>query len=67
MDGVYPEKVNAGREKVNCNMRRIGDNVDQDQVHRQEHLRPVRKATGARVSWEALRREEPDARGRGGF
>jgi hypothetical protein len=50
MDGVYPEKVNAGREKVNCNMRRIGDNVDQDQVHRQGHLRPVRKATGARVS-----------------
>eukprot|EP00798_Chlamydomonas_sp_ICE-L_P024649 gene24649-10272_t len=28
MDGVYPEKVNAGRVGVNCNMRRIGENVD---------------------------------------
>lgn len=28
MDGVYPEKVNAGRTLVNCNMRRIGENVN---------------------------------------
>ncbi len=28
MDGVYPEKVNAGRVGVNQNMRRIGDNVN---------------------------------------
>jgi len=27
-DGIYPEKVNAGRELVNCNMRRIGQNVN---------------------------------------
>ncbi|KAI8474918.1 MAG: PsaD-domain-containing protein [Monoraphidium minutum] len=27
-DGVYPEKVNAGRVGVNQNFRRIGDNVD---------------------------------------
>lgn len=27
-DGVYPEKVNAGRSGVNNNMRRIGQNVD---------------------------------------
>lgn len=27
-DGVYPEKVNAGRVGVNCNMRRIGQNVN---------------------------------------
>eukprot|EP00798_Chlamydomonas_sp_ICE-L_P007111 gene7111-215_t len=28
MDGVYPEKVNAGRVGVNQNMRSIGENVD---------------------------------------
>merc|ERR1719238_171085 len=28
MDGVYPEKVNKGREGVNQNMRRIGQNVN---------------------------------------
>eukprot|EP00967_Tisochrysis_lutea_P156889 scaffold317188_cov19-Tisochrysis_lutea.AAC.1 len=27
-DGVYPEKVNAGRVGVNQNMRSIGENVD---------------------------------------
>ena len=27
-DGVYPEKVNAGREGANQNMRRIGQNTD---------------------------------------
>ena len=27
-DGVYPEKVNAGRVGVNQNMRRIGENVN---------------------------------------
>ncbi|HIK19357.1 MAG TPA: photosystem I reaction center subunit II [Leptolyngbyaceae cyanobacterium M33_DOE_097] len=27
-DGVFPEKVNAGREKVNHNPRNIGSNVD---------------------------------------
>jgi photosystem I subunit 2 len=27
-DGVYPEKVNAGRQGVNQNFRRIGDNVN---------------------------------------
>jgi photosystem I subunit 2 len=27
-DGVYPEKVNAGRVGENQNMRRIGDNVN---------------------------------------
>ena len=27
-DGVYPEKVNAGRTGVNDNMRRIGQNVN---------------------------------------
>jgi photosystem I subunit 2 len=27
-DGVYPEKVNAGRIGVNCNMRSIGENVN---------------------------------------
>lgn len=27
-DGVYPEKVNAGRENSNVNMRRIGQNTD---------------------------------------
>jgi len=27
-DGVFPEKVNAGREKVNHNARNIGSNVD---------------------------------------
>lgn len=27
-DGVYPEKVNAGRVGVNQNMRRIGQNVN---------------------------------------
>ena len=31
-DGVYPEKVNAGRVLQNCNMRRIGQNVDPVQV-----------------------------------
>jgi photosystem I subunit 2 len=28
MDGVYPEKVNAGRVGANQNMRRIGENVN---------------------------------------
>merc|ERR1712113_561562 len=28
MDGVYPEKANKGREGVNQNMRRIGQNVN---------------------------------------
>merc|ERR1712157_33314 len=28
LDGVYPEKVNKGREGVNQNMRRIGQNVN---------------------------------------
>merc|ERR1719373_1184180 len=27
-DGVYPEKVNAGRQQSNCNDRRIGQNVN---------------------------------------
>lgn len=27
-DGVYPEKVNAGREGANLNMRRIGENTN---------------------------------------
>ncbi len=27
-DGVYPEKVNAGRTGANANMRRIGQNVN---------------------------------------
>lgn len=27
-DGVYPEKVNAGRKGSNQNMRRIGDNTN---------------------------------------
>lgn len=27
-DGVYPEKVNAGRSGDNTNMRRIGQNVN---------------------------------------
>jgi photosystem I subunit 2 len=27
-DGVYPEKVNAGRQGVNQNFRRIGENVN---------------------------------------
>jgi photosystem I subunit II len=27
-DGVYPEKVNAGRVGVNQNMRSIGENVN---------------------------------------
>ena len=27
-DGVYPEKVNAGRVQANGNMRRIGQNVN---------------------------------------
>merc|ERR1711959_214619 len=27
-DGVYPEKVNAGRQQANTNPRRIGQNVD---------------------------------------
>lgn len=27
-DGVYPEKVNAGRKGANDNMRRIGQNVE---------------------------------------
>lgn len=32
MDGVYPEKVNAGRVGVNTNMRRIGNNCNPIQV-----------------------------------
>jgi len=32
MDGVYPEKVNAGRVGVNQNMRSIGENVNPIQV-----------------------------------
>jgi len=31
-DGVFPEKVNEGREKVNHNARRIGENVDPSKV-----------------------------------
>lgn len=31
-DGQYPEKVNAGRQGVNNNMRRIGQNVNPVQV-----------------------------------
>jgi photosystem I subunit 2 len=31
-DGVYPEKVNKGRVGVNCNMRRIGQNVNPSQI-----------------------------------
>lgn len=31
-DGVYPEKVNPGREGSNVNPRRIGDNVDPAKV-----------------------------------
>lgn len=33
LDGVYPEKVNAGRVLVNCNMRRIGQNVNPIKVN----------------------------------
>jgi photosystem I subunit 2 len=31
-DGVYPEKVNQGRQQSNCNDRRIGQNVNPIQV-----------------------------------
>lgn len=31
-DGVYPEKVNAGREGSNVNLRRIGQNVNPSKV-----------------------------------
>lgn len=31
-DGVYPEKVNPGREAVGTNMRRIGENVSPAKV-----------------------------------
>lgn len=31
-DGVFPEKVNEGREKVNHNARRIGENVEPAKV-----------------------------------
>ena len=31
-DGVYPEKVNAGRQGANGNMRRIGQNPTPAQV-----------------------------------
>lgn len=31
-DGVFPEKVNAGREKANHNPRSIGENVDPAKV-----------------------------------
>ena len=31
-DGVYPEKVNAGRTAVNFNSRRIGQNIQPPQV-----------------------------------
>jgi len=31
-DGVYPEKVNQGREGSNQNMRRIGDNKNPAQI-----------------------------------
>jgi photosystem I subunit 2 len=34
MDGVYPEKVNAGRVGANQNMRRIGENVNPIKVRR---------------------------------
>lgn len=33
-DGVYPEKVNAGRVGVNQNMRSIGENVNPIKVRR---------------------------------
>jgi photosystem I subunit 2 len=33
-DGVYPEKVNAGRQGVNQNFRRIGENVNPIKVRR---------------------------------
>lgn len=31
-DGVFPEKVNEGREKANYNARSIGENVDPAKV-----------------------------------
>jgi hypothetical protein len=34
LDGVYPEKVNAGRIGVNQNMRSIGQNVNPIKVRR---------------------------------
>jgi hypothetical protein len=39
-DGVYPEKVNAGRVGVNTNMRRVGQNVNPIQVRRARPARP---------------------------
>lgn len=42
-DGVYPEKVNAGRAKENHNSRRIGDNVDPVKVKFTGSLGPFEK------------------------
>ncbi len=41
-DGVYPEKVNAGRVGVNTNMRRIGQNVNPIQVRAASRRREPR-------------------------
>lgn len=62
-DGVYPEKVNAGREGANQNMRRIGENVNPIKVGgRGRAGRIKRGAAGApgpdavaRASWAVPR------------
>lgn len=46
-DGVYPEKVNAGRPGVNQNFRRIGENVNPIKVRRQQHAGWVTATPGA--------------------
>ena len=52
-DGVYPEKVNAGREGANQNMRRIGENVNPIKVRgrRASALRCARAGGLTQVFW----------------
>ena len=45
-DGVYPEKVNAGRVGANQNMRRIGDNVNPIKVRTCMHARMLEEEVG---------------------
>ena len=55
-DGVYPEKVNAGREGANQNMRRIGENVNPIKVCGAAHAHCAVLVRGGRLAASGAKR-----------
>jgi photosystem I subunit 2 len=65
-DGVYPEKVNAGRQGVNQNFRRIGDNVNPIKVGLAVWQQKQQLVTIAAVAVWGPARQQPHAAGGNG-